>query len=199
MRIKINNQDLGEIATIDTYQQFTSGAAEDCLIEDYNREHDTDYIYDNFDWKYDMNKVTADLANASWQWLVDNVVDDYVVKEIGHIEGSFSPTYYNYQTDSWEAEWVIDEKALYKYIEYHKQDYETYCRDSNWVEHIEWRDEDDPKKQELTILSMLDYYLNHEFDVDSYFGYMYDISFDSYLDNITMECLEEDNNEKGES
>ena len=197
MKLVINSQDLGTIGSIDTYGMFTGDSVDESLINLYNEEHGTDYGYNQFEWSHDHENIVKDLAECSRNWLVDNVVGS-VVKEIGHIEGTFSPREYNFQTDSWEAEWTIDEQALADYIEKNKADYDAWYAQNSWKEHIDWRENDDPKKQELIILAQLQFYLEHEFDSESYNYYMWEMEFDIYAEHTDMECLEE-NNEKGES
>ena len=190
MKLTINSQDLGNIGTIDTYNCFTSSSAEDCLIDYYNQEHDTDYTYDNFEWDVDFSQVRDELASASKSWLVENVLGK-IVKNIGEITGTFSPSYYNFQTDSWEAEWDIDEIELAKYIDNHKEDYGVWYRDSSWAEHTDWRDDDDPKKTTNTIIAMLGFWLKTEFSSDYYMDYMYERSFEIWDENLTMTPIEE--------
>ena len=191
MKILINNKDLGKIATIDTYGTFRGDSVDESLIDYYNEEHDTDYGYDNFEWTYDNEAIVKDLAEQSRGWLLENVVGK-VVKGIGKITGTFSPAYYNFTTDSWEAEWKIDEVELAKYIDQHKEDYGVWYSDSSWESVIMSKDDDNPSKRECQIIAMLEFYLNREFDSEEYLEEMHEQAFDIYSEHTDMVCLEED-------
>lgn len=190
VKIRINSQDLGEIGSIDTNNLFNGESADNAYIEYYNDEHDTDYTYDNFEWSYDHEQIVKELAESSREWLLDNVVGK-VVLGIGEILGTYSPKEYNFATDSWESEWDIDEKELRKYIETNAESYKNWYNDNSWKEHIEWRDDADPKKRELEICAMLEFYLANEFSADAYKESMWELEFDIYSENTKVVCLEE--------
>lgn len=190
MKIRINSQDLGQIGSIDTYNMFSGGSVDDYYIESYNDEHGTDYTYDNFDWSYDHKQIVKDLAETSRDWIVENVVGD-IVKDVGEILGTYSPREYNFRTDSWEAEWEIDDTELAKYIDQHKEAYNAWYSGSSWESTINAKDDDNPAKYECQVLAMLEFYLSREFSVDDYNDTMWEAEFDIYCENTTMECLEE--------
>lgn len=187
----INNQDLGDIVSIDTYQMFRGDSADEMLMSIYNNEHGTDYWYDNFEWEYDHKQIVKDLANASRKFHLDNTLGP-VVKNIGEIELTGSPKEYNFSTDYYECKWEIDEQALETFIERNQADFEQYYRDSGWAEHTEWREDDDPQKAENILIAKLAFYLQRLYEnADSYNEYMWEVETDIYLDNTKMFCKEE--------
>ena len=187
----INNQDLGDIASIDTYSMFCGSTADEMLMSDYNNEHGTDYWYDNFEWEYNHEQIVKDLANASRKFHLDNTLGP-VVKNIGEIVNTGSPKEYNFSTDYYTCNWEIDEQALETFIKKNQANFEQYYRDSGWAEHTEWRENDDPQKAENILIAKLAFYLKKLYgNADSYNEYMWETETDIYLDNTKMVCKEE--------
>ena len=109
--------------TIDTYSTFTGDSWEESETEyisqigewiDHTmaRGKAIDIDWDDIDFNYNfkpvpeknMNGILADLADSMAQKVIENVygIDDYKVTS------TFSPSAYNFATDSFDADWLID-------------------------------------------------------------------------------------------
>lgn len=178
----INSQDLGDVATIDTYGLLRGDNVDEWLIDGYNEEHGTDYNYDDFEWDYDHDQIVKDFAKARAKFLEDNsdVIDKCEVETTG------SPREYNFSTDYAMFKITYDEQKVNDYVEQHKDDYSTWYRESGWYEHTEWRDDDDKQKDENRKIARLDYYLNHTIDHDEALYAMDDVETGIYMENTNF-------------
>ena len=185
--ITVNSQDLGEVASIDTYQTYTSDGVEDMLINEYNEEHNTDYTYDDFNWEYDHETIVSELAEKRSAALES---DSPAIQKCVPV-ASYSPKEYNYQTDSTDFEITYDENIVDEYIMEHDENYTEWYH-NNWAGTIEWRDEGDDKAL-LRKIAHLDYYLNkttYDYDEGAYYAIAEDAQ-EIYVNNIKMELIGE--------
>lgn len=189
--LTINSQDLGEVATIDTYCMFNGETVDDMLIEDYNEEHNTDYNYDDFEWDYDHAQIVKDLAERRAEFLESE--SPAIHKCVSVSTGS--PREYNFSTDYAMFEITYGDDLVEKFIKENQEDYDKFYRDSGWHEHTEWRDDDDEQKEENIAISKLDYYLNKTIDHDTAYYALADYEQEIYENNTKMTLK---NNNKGE-
>ena len=161
--ITVNSQDLGDVATIDTYAMFKGDTVDEDLINWYNENHNTDYSYDDFEWDYDHAQIVKDLAKRRAEFLENE--SPAIHKCVPTTTGS--PREYNFSTDYAMFEITYDEDIVENFIKENQEDYDRFYRDSGWYSHTEWRDDDDPHKAENIEISKLDYYLNKTIDQDT--------------------------------
>lgn len=154
--ITVNNQDLGDAATIDTYNVYDGQHEDEYYIEWYNEEHHTDYDYDDFEWDYNHAQIVKDLAELRASAL-ENDVD--IIHSVKVLETG-SPREYNFSTDWATLEIDYDEDEVEKYAKDTKEKYDEWFKDSGWYYNTSWRDDDDPRKAENIRIAKLDYYLN---------------------------------------
>lgn len=184
--ITINSQDLGEAATIDTYCMFNGDQADDDLIDYYNEEHNTDYNYDDFEWKYDHAQIVSDLAERRSEFLESESPAIHKCIPVG----TGSPREYNFSTDYAMFEITYDDDLVENFIKENQEDYDTFYRGSGWYSHTEWRDDDDPQKAENVEISKLDYYLNKTIDHDTAYYALAEYEYEIYENNTTMTLKE---------
>lgn len=189
--LTINSQDLGDVATIDTYQTFTGDQADENLISYYNEEHNTDYDYDDFEWDYDHAQIVKDFAKRRAEFLESEspAIHKCVPVSTG------SPREYNYSTDYAMFEIDYDDDLVEKFIKENQEAYDKFYRNSGWYSHTEWRDDADEQKAENIEMSKLDYYLNKTIDHDTAYYAVAEHEYEIYENNTTMKL--KDNN-KGE-
>lgn len=180
--LTINSQDLGEVATIDTYQTFAGDQADENLISYYNEEHNTDYNYDDFEWDYDHQSIVSDLAKKRSEFLESEspAIHKCVPVSTG------SPREYNFSTDYAMFEIDYDDDLVEKFIKENQEDYDKFYRDSGWYSHTEWRDDADEQKAENIEMSKLDYYLNKTIDHDTAYYAVAEYEYEIYENNTTM-------------
>lgn len=184
--IIVNSQDLGDVATIDTYQTFTGDQVDENLVDFYNEDKGTDYTPDDFEWDYDMTGIVKDLAKLRAKALEQ---DSDVIQSV-KVVGTYSPKEYNYQTDSADFEITYDEQTVYDYIEKHATEYAEWYKDSGWYSATEWRDDDEHKEQNRET-ARLAYYLNKTMDHDTAYYALAEYEYDIYYEHITMKLNKE--------
>ena len=183
MRIlTINNQDLGDVATIDTYQTFTCDQVDESLINYYNEEHGTNYDYDDFEWDYDHAQIVKELAERRAEFLEGEspAIHKCVPVSTG------SPREYNYSTDYAMFEIDYDDDLVEKFVKENQEDYAKFYRNSGWYSHTEWRDDDDEQRAENIAISKLDYYLNKTIDRDTAYYALAEYAYEIYENNTKM-------------
>ena len=154
--ITVNNQDLGDAATIDTYGVYKGENEDEMYIDWYNEEHHTNYDYDDFEWDYNHAQIVKELAEYRAKAL-ENDVD--IIHSVKVLETG-SPREYNFSTDWATLEIDYDEDEVEKYVKDTKEKYDEWFKDSGWYYNTNWRDDDDPRKAENIRISKLEYYLN---------------------------------------
>lgn len=180
--ITVNSQDLGDVATIDTYKMFSGESVDEARIEHYNEEHNTDYDYDDFEWDYDHQSIVSDLAEKRSEFLEGEspAIHKCVPVSTG------SPKEYNFSTDYAMFEITYDDDLVEKFIKENQEDYDRFYRDSGWYSHTEWRDDNDEQKVENIEMSKLDYYLNKTIDHDTAYYALAEYEYEIYENNTTM-------------
>lgn len=186
----INSQDLGDVATIDTYQTFTGDQADESLIDYYNEKHNTDYNYDDFEWDYDHAQIVKDLAERRAEFLKSESPAIYKCVPVS----TGSPREYNFSTDYAMFEITYDDDLVEKFIKENQEDYDKFYQDSGWYSHTEWRDDDDERKGENIEMSKLDYYLNKTIDHDTAYYALAEDEYEIYGSNTVM-ILKDDKGE----
>ena len=205
MKIKIDNRDLPY--TIDAYQTFTGDDAYESEIEHYTGDDAPDdfksagVTMDNWDqkveWTFDNKAWIKHLAESSVHILTTEFVgrfdySEWINKTINAreklmhnivnsitLDTTNSPAFYNYTTDSYIAEWDINEKQLSKWIndnperkalfnQYILDNYESYDRDYKFNPHASEFD------LEYVYISMLAFYTSSEYDNEQYQNEMFE-------------------------
>jgi RecG-like helicase len=172
MKIKLNNLDTN--FSIDTYQMFTGDSVYESEMEYYKDDHNKENIDINFDHK----NIVKDLANESINTILSHL-NQYeatkdIIKDIVLIN-SFSPTYYNYTTDSYDMQIDFNSKKLSKWIK------ENFLNDN--VDELlnKWY----LKDKENQFCAKLVIFLNTMIDKDSYNMSMWDEESNIYFNNMT--------------
>lgn len=189
--IKIDNRDLP--FTIDTYATFTLDSETEQEIDYYNETNNTELDYDDFDFSFDMNGYIKHLAQASVAILKDELIGD-IVKDIELVDTN-SPQFYNYTTDSYTANWTIDDTTLTQYCTDNATEWNDFQRE-------EWSTLDF-EDSEAVLVARLDYYCRKQFnlsrytdapvtdfDDESYILQMFDATNEGALDFIKSKLLE---------
>lgn len=185
--IIVNSQDLGDVATIDTYQTFTGDQVDENLVDFYNEDKGTDYTPDDFEWDYDMAGVVKELAELRAKTLEQ---DSDAIQSVKVVR-TYSPKEYNFQTDSADFEITYNEQTVDDYIKEHATEYDNWYHESGWYGVTEWRDDDDERKEENRETARLYYYLNKTLDHDDAYYALAEHEYDIYYEHITMKLNKE--------
>jgi len=172
MKITINSRDLPY--TIDTYGMFDGESSEEGEAQYYLEEYGIEGH--NVDFDYDHKGIVGDLATASVDILESELIGD-IVKSITLVPDSGkSPQFYNYTTDSYMADWDIDEAKLLATID--AKALQAYQLESSWGL-LDDQSED-------YIVSALDFYLQGDdtpLTVDDYNMQMWERENEIYYEN----------------
>lgn len=187
--IEINSLDLGY--TIDTYGMFTGESTDESESDHYREEYNlTDDEWRTIGFDYDHPEIVKALANSSVQLLDENLVQhgSGVVMAID-LRSTTSPRFYNYTTDSYRADWTIDESKLIDYINQDTAKFANHLVES-WNEFIgvpvkidlEWLTDDDDKM----LVAAIDFWSRNEYDPESYDMQMFEVESEAYYENMTL-------------
>lgn len=188
MILKIDNRDLD--FTIDTYATFTTDSdyeymAEYLTGEDQPEEYKAAGVTpDNFDerveWEFNHAGYVQALAAASVEVLEDEFVDRYqyepqpdgsnervydgIVTAI-KLDTTDSPAFYNYTTDSYVAEYDINETELDRYINKNSAAYSAWIIETydQYTREEKFTPEAGAYDPEYVTIAKLRYYLNTEY------------------------------------
>lgn len=186
MKLTINNLDLA--FTIDTYGMFNGDSVDESEVDYYTEEYQlTPEEAQQIDFDYDHAGIVEALATASVSILENELAGDAVVKSISLPVKTRSPQFYNYTTDSYDAEYEIDLDALLVYANQNQAEFGKHIED-NWREFVnvpqeitvEYLQADDDK----FLVAMLDLYLRNVVDVESYEMQMFESESEAYYENM---------------
>ena len=199
MKLIIDNRDLSY--TVDTYQQFTLDNAYEYELDYYTSDEAPDEFkaagvtLDNFDDLVDVNYRNGEyltaIAGASVDVLSDEFVDrwEYVPRESGGNDRKYdgivkaikllkvqSPQFYNYTTDSYTAEWIIDAARLKSWIDARRDEYDDFLKDNydQYDRDYKLTKGGESYDAEYVLISMIDYYTSECYDRDQYIDEMYE-------------------------
>jgi len=158
MKITINSKDT--LLTVDTYQTFDMSNVDDIIRDDLS-ERGIDF--DNYnDIEYNSKDYLRNISQASVDYARENYINnDGIILSISDPISVYSPKYYNYTTDSYNATWEISKPKLKAYILGNLDDYIEFLSDE-WVSLYS-----DINTQNRTKYSE---YINNNFELSDIFG-----------------------------
>lgn len=125
-RISLQSNTLPYVS-IDTYQSFTGDSWLESELEWLKEDTGVELDWSNHDVKYDHAGIRQGLAEASIESIMDQMYDG-IVESIEY-ESSWSPQYYNFETDSYTAEFVVNWTLLKKWLKKSGKDREDWMRE----------------------------------------------------------------------
>ena len=179
--LKVDNRDLN--FTIDTYGMFTGESSQEGEEEYYTEEYKlTEDEASQIDFDYDHPQVVKALANASVQLLHEYFVQhgDGTVTAI-EIEDTKSPQFYNYTTDSYSANWTVDEVKLKQYCIDNAPKYTEFVTE-NWD--YEFKKAIDEADEDTQLVIALDFYTRSEYDREDYEMSMFEYESEAWTENM---------------
>lgn len=188
MKLTIDNRDLSY--TIDTYGMFTGDSVQESEADHYREEYNlTDDEWRELGFDYDHPAIVKELALRSIDLLYNQfcthgngIVMNILFKE------SKSPQFYNYTTDHYTAEWIIDEDRLKQYISERDEDFRLFA-ESEWsYEMSKAVAEDDAETQ--TVIA-IDFYTRQEYSAEDYESAMFELEWEAYSNNMKLDAESE--------
>lgn len=114
--------------SIDTYQSFTGESWLDSEYEYLNEETGVKLDWSNSDVKYNHEGILRGLAEASIGGIMDQLYDDYI--ESIEFVSAWSPAYYNFESDKYEAEFTVNWTKLKKWYKKSGKNREEWMRET---------------------------------------------------------------------
>ena len=183
MKLTIDNRDLS--FTIDTYGMFTGESCDEMEREYYRDEYDmTDDESSELQFNYDHQAIVEAFAVASIDLLHNEfVTHGDIVKDIRLVKTG-SPSYYNFTTDYYRAEWTFNSVKLKQWINEHDTEYWAFIHE-NWGS--EWYKVQENGDKETQYAAMLDFYTQTEYDREDYESHMFEHESHVYSENMTLD------------
>jgi len=167
--------------TVDMYQTFTGESNNDSMLDYYNSQNDTSLDYNDFDWEYNTKEVLKGLSMASVEYIIENT-NENIIKNV-ELVGTFSPQFYNYNTDSYDMNIEVDTDKFTKYMQENEKEYATWANAQSY--HIP------TGIAEGITDDMLSYYLYTEMnDTEDYIMSMYDVASELWHENTEMKLAQ---------
>lgn len=180
MILSISSKDLPY--TIDTYQMFNGDSVEESetgyYAEEYGLAEDEQFSL-SFD--YDHKRIVEALAGSSLA-IIEQALHgetDSPVIGVPIIKSSTSPQFYNYTTDSYTADWNINDELLHENAP------------DNWLELATengWDSYDLENSDENRIVALLEIYLLSILSVDNYNMSMWECESEAYYENMMLDA-----------
>ena len=114
--------------SIDTYQSFTGESWLENEYEYLKEETGVELDWSNSDVKYNHEGILKGLAEASIASIMDQLYDDYI--ESIEFVSAWSPAYYNFESDKYEAEFVVNWSRLKKWYKKSGKNREEWMRET---------------------------------------------------------------------
>lgn len=178
MKININSQNTP--FTVDMYQTFNGDDTVDYILDNENYEKEKSLTYDDYNWTYDTKVIHKGLAMASIEWILNNC-DENIILNI-KLDSIHSPRFYNFQTDSYNAIYELDEKRFTEYMTKHTENYNLWANNQSYHVPTLATDNDFTATDD-----MLTFYLQNEFNrntiTDDYLQDMFQASDELWHEN----------------
>lgn len=184
--IEIESANLPNV-TIDTYTMFTTDHTEENEIEHYNEMNETDLGYDDFDWDYDHAGILKGLAELSVESILGQIDTD-IIKSIEVLE-TYSPQFYNFATDSYNARYTVDLTKLEEWADSVGFDLDTYVAEHHqsydgFISFIPSAVETD--RVAMGIYLMIAAYIRATVEADAHNMHIWGGEYEVYAQNITF-------------
>jgi len=189
-KITLDNRDTENIH-IDTYGMLTGENYDEMTLE-YERDekNNPELNYDSFDWTYEHPAIVKDFAAASIEILEQVISNTNYAKIITGIQylASGSPTYYNYTTDWYTAEYTVDETALDAYIQANYEEIEKI------VQRYDDCNATGKEYAELLNHAAVCHILNNCMTADDYNIALWEKEYEVYSENTTLTLIKQEPN-----
>ena len=182
--------------SIDTYQTFTGESWLEGEYEYLKEETGVELDWSNSDVKYNHQGILQGLAEASIESILNQMYDG-IIESIEY-RGASSPAYYNFETDRYEAEYVVNWSRLKKWYrksgkdreEWMKERWSSYDGFHSYMYPGYWND---PQwRPGLKVYATIAMYLEEVLDKDDLFMHVAEAEWEVYSNNSEVYITETD-------
>lgn len=194
-RITLSSNTLPYV-NIDTYQTFTGESWLENEYEYLKEEAGVELDWSNSDVKYNHEGILKGLAEASVESIMDQMYDGII--ESITFESASSPAYYNFETDRYEAEYVVNWTMLKRWYKESGKDREEWMRE-RWSSYDGFHSYmypgywNDPQwRPGLKVYATIAMYLEEVLDRDQMFMHVAEAEWEVYQENAEIYISETD-------
>ena len=205
VKMEIGSNMLPKI-TVDTYQKFTPDRHEESEMEYLDNEcgYDMGEYGNHFDTTYDMSSVLPTLA----EWCVDamnGMAYHDAPYEVGKVLSTYSPRYYNFETDSFTAEYTLNLSMLIRWATEVRRDngsteplwqevenflrYRFSTRDG-FISHVTPA-LNDHRRIPTLVWGLFYWWMEEEFEEETWFYSMLEKDYNLWSEVVTIQLTEE--------
>jgi hypothetical protein len=198
VRIDLQSNTLPHV-TIDTYQTFTGDSWQenevDWLDEEYGIDKETAWRVLNFD--YNHEGIRRGLAEASIEGILGAVYYDEIIESIEY-QSSWSPQYYNFETDSYTATYTVDFDRLKQWYRKNGKDSEEWMRE-RWTSYDGFHSfmypgywEEEQYMEGMRVYATIAMYLQEVLNDETPFMHVAEAEDEIYRENVEISIREDD-------
>lgn len=198
--------------TIDTYQTFTGDSWEESEIEYLRDEYGDNRAYSggrayeglgwgDYDWSYNHSRELELLAEQCVNVMNDMFYAD-LPYEVGEVTSTYSPSYYNFATDSFTAVYTLNLDQLIIWarehfgagkLDDHIEDYLRghYTSCSGFTSHVTPALDDDSRRMPTLIWGLFHAWMEFEFDRELWEINMFEGDYEIYMETRSLKLTEE--------
>lgn len=188
-RIDLESSTLPGIS-IDTYQTFNGESWLEQQYESIAEETGLELDWSNTDVKYNFPGILQGLAEASIEGIVYQLYDSPI--ESIEFVSSWSPTYYNFQTDTYTATYTVNWTKLQKWLkqsgknreEWFIERWRSYDGFHSFMYPGYW--EDPQYKQAMLVYATIAMWMEENIDADEVFMHVAEAEWEVYYENAEI-------------
>lgn len=192
-RIDLESNTLPYVS-IDTYQTFTGDSWLESEFEYLEEETGVKLDWSNADVNYNHDGIKRGLAEASIEGIL-NAVDTDLIESIEYVS-NWSPQFYNFQTDSYRATYVVNWTRLKRWLKDSGQDREEWMRErwssyDGFISHMYPGYWNDPEwRPGMKVYATIAMYLQEVLDEETPFMHVAEAEYEVYMNNAEISIPE---------
>lgn len=180
---------------VDTYQSFTGDYFVESEVDYRHEEYGTSPDVDGYDVTYDHSKINEGLGKLAADVLMAHTPSDGVIESCEYLS-SYSPRYYNFETDSFNADYEINATRLDAWVTETGLSINDYAQEhfrsrDGFLSFIPGRMLDPDTADECHFWLALHAWMNSELDGDEMGMSMHEHVEEVYREAITIELSED--------
>lgn len=180
--------------SVDTYQSFSGDSWLEQESEWLEQEQGIPEAWRYVDFDYNHSRILEDLAEASID-AIFNDVDLDLIKSIEY-ESNWSPSAYNFQSDTYTAKFTVNWTLLKKWLKESGRDREEWMRE-RWSSYDGFHSHmypgywNDPQwRPGMKVYATIAMYLEEVLDRESQFMAVAEAEWEAYSNNVTLSIAE---------
>jgi hypothetical protein len=183
--------------SVDTYQSFNGDSWVEQESEWLEQERGIPEAWRYVDFDYDHRKILEELAEASIAGILNDLPVGSPIESIEY-ESNWSPSAYNFQSDTYTAKFTVNWTQLKKWLKESGRDREEWMRE-RWSSYDGFHSHmypgywNDPEwRPGMKVYATIAMYLEEVIDRESQFMAVAEAEWEAYSNNVTLSIKEDD-------